>query len=95
MVNVIYVIINLIPYWGSDGERIVVMLCTVDHPVRSLTGVNRQSGNRTVRVRKKTVLLARNRHTVGNPAFPSATAFARRSLTHSVGIEKSGSGWRR
>ena len=37
MVNVIYVMINLIPYWGSDGERIVVILCTVDHPVRSLT----------------------------------------------------------
>ena len=37
MVDVIYVIINLIPYWGSDGERIVAILCTVDYPVRSLT----------------------------------------------------------
>ena len=52
MVNVIHVIINLIPYWGSNGERIVAILCTVDHPVR--TRLNRQSGNRTVRMRKKT-----------------------------------------
>jgi len=37
MVNVICVMINLIPNWGSVGERIVAILCTVDDPVRSLT----------------------------------------------------------